>query len=180
VCGLSDVEVTPLDTGRWTQSLNRRRQWSVAIDDRNHRGGDATDESRPGRVLLLVAPLPVDDVGAGVGDEHAPAVEVGAVEHDLVVDLACRDHSGCHVPAPLSLSCEGASAGSEVASWLGACQPGDEAGEVCLLRRIGALLRRWATAVFAPPARASGTGLAVLDELVSTYTPVGVISGIGQ
>jgi hypothetical protein len=142
VCGLSDVEVTPLDAGRWPQSLNRRRQWSVAIDDRNHRGGDATDESRPGRVLLLVAPLPVDDVGAGVGDEHAPAVEVGAVEHDLVMDLACRDHSGCHVPAPLSLSCEGASAGSEVASWLGACQPGDEAGEVCLLRRIGALLSR--------------------------------------
>ena len=90
----------------------------------------------------MVAPLPVDDVSAGVGDEDAPTVEVGAIEHDLVMDLACRDHSGCHVPAPMNLSCEGASAGREITAWSGAGQPCDEAGEVCPLRRIGAGLNR--------------------------------------
>lgn len=77
--GLPDMEVTPLDAGAWPQSFDRRCQRPVAIDDRGHGGGNALNEGSLGRGLFLVAPLPVDEVLAGVGDENAPSVEVDAI-----------------------------------------------------------------------------------------------------
>lgn len=73
----------------------------------------------------MVTPLPVHHVGAGVGDEHAPAVEVGAIEDDLVVDhpgrLRARDR---YSPAPGGGSPEGAGATAEIAALRSVHKPG--------------------------------------------------------
>lgn len=79
VFGLPDMEVTPLAVSCRPQSFGRRFQPPVAIDDRGHGGGNALNEGSLGRGLFLVAPLPVDEVLAGVGDENAPSVEVDAI-----------------------------------------------------------------------------------------------------
>ena len=39
-------------------------------------------------------------MGAGVCDEYAPPVEVGAIKHDLVVYFTGRHHAWGHIPAP--------------------------------------------------------------------------------
>ena len=88
--GLPDMEETPLDAGIWPQRLDHSGQRTVAIDDGVSRGRDTGDQRRPGRGLLPITPLPVNDLLPGVGDEDAPPVEIGAIEHDLVMDLPSR------------------------------------------------------------------------------------------
>ena len=117
---------------------------------------------------------------AGVGNEDAPSVEVGAIEHDLVMDLACSRQGGGHVPTPLCAPGEGACAGGEVAPVTGTRQPGHEAGELGSSSDISPGLRRRGAAVLAPPPGPSSSGLAVLNELVRTYTTAGMIPGIGH
>lgn len=65
--------------------------------------GDAAEQGRVGRAVLMRAPLPVDGLAAGPvdGDDQAPAVgHVGAVGHDCVVDHPVRLDGRPDAPAP--------------------------------------------------------------------------------
>ena len=65
--------------------------------------GDAAEQGRVGRAVLMRAPLPVDGLAAGPvdGDDQAPAVgHVGAVGHDRVVDHPVRLDGRPDAPAP--------------------------------------------------------------------------------
>lgn len=55
---------------------------------------NACDERGPGRELGPIKASPADDAGAGVRVDCAPAIEIGAIEHDLVVDLPRRYQVG--------------------------------------------------------------------------------------
>ena len=134
--GLTDMEIAALDARVRPVLLHCGDEGVVAVDDRNHRGWDTCQQCCPGCGFLAVAPLPVDDMSSGVGDEDAPAVEVGAIEHDLVVDLAVARWNWLDVPAPLGAAGECASAGGEVAALLRTGQPCDVSGEVGLSRRV--------------------------------------------
>ena len=57
-------------------------------------------------------------MGAGVCDEYAPPVEVGAIKHDLVVYFTGRHHAWCYIPAPLSMPGKRTGAGTEVVAGL--------------------------------------------------------------
>ena len=73
------------------------------VRDEHVGSGDAAEQGRVGRRVLMVAPLPVDDLAAGPvdGDDQAPAVgHAGAVRHDRVVDHTVRLDGRGDVPAP--------------------------------------------------------------------------------
>src|SRR5690606_17435303 len=119
-------------------------------------------------------------MGAGVSDEDAPPVEVGAIEHDLRVDFPGRGQFGGDVPAPVGLTGERAYGDVEAAASAGAGDPVVVGVELGLAGDVGAGLCGRGAAGFAAPSSAASAGLAVLDELVGAYTTGGVIPRKGH
>lgn len=175
VAALADMEEATLNAGRGPELLHDRLEWSVAIDDRGFRCRGVLEESSPGRALLCVGVLPVDDMPAGKGDEDAPAVEIGAVEHDLVVDFPRGRQGGSDVPTPADAVAERAPGDGVSTLCLGASQPVLEGIKFGFAGDVGARLRSGGPAVFASPSGTSGARLSVLHELAGAYTTSGLI-----
>ena len=119
-------------------------------------------------------------MAAGMSDEDAPAVEIGAIEHDLVMDFASRHDGRCDVPAPSRSASKRRCAHVEPVDPSRTGQPGQERLELSVPGDIRPVLGCRSAAGFAAPARPSSGGLTVLDELVCAYTTSGLIPRTGH
>ena len=149
---------------------------AATIDDHHLRGREALQQCGPGRLGLPIAPLPAQHVLAGERDQQAPALQVGAVEHDRRQDLAGDRRLGyLDVPAPRRRCTKRASRPPEAALGRRVQQPPDETVELGTPGNVYAAAYRRRAACFASPSRAPRAGGAVLDQLGATYTAPGVI-----
>lgn len=129
------------------------------VDDGDQWCGDAFDEESVVVGGFVGAPVPGDDVGGGCGDDEARAGGVGAVEEDLVVDLAGVAVGGVgdvDEPASGESSFHGGVADT-VASGDGCqrccrCAVFDELGEHCGVGDVRAGFRAGGSAGCASPA----------------------------
>ncbi|MDS2174297.1 hypothetical protein Q7C18_16470 [Nesterenkonia sp. CL21] len=99
--GGADVEVAALDTGAAPLLIDCGPESGAAVGDHHIRGREPFEQGCPGGFGFFVAPLPADHMGAVVGDEHAPSIEVGAINDDLPVNFPGRVRlRDFDIPAP--------------------------------------------------------------------------------
>ena len=163
------MEVAALDGDLGPAGGQCAVQASSAIDDDHLRWDEAFKQRLPGDRFLAVAPLPAHDESLATERyQEAPALEVGPVEHDDVVDdTGTRGLGHLDVPAPQAVAAKRSRRSLREAPGQ---DPGMESGQLAAFALVGAVTDLGRTALLASPTSASSTRLPVLDLLLPAYT----------
>lgn len=109
---LADTEQASLNLRVWPEFSNHWFQGAVSVHHYEVWCRNSLEHDRPGRVLLPVAELPVNDVLAVVDGQGTETVEVRSVQHQVTVFLAGGFKKRLYLSTPVRAAMEGRPGGA--------------------------------------------------------------------